>query len=291
MGGRLLDYIAQGAYVDRPLAASMPALIQAGGASIYYANDTFVFGFFNDATVAWDELDVSALTGLFQDLGDVDWSTPPTDGQIFKWDAGSSKLIPFTIPSLPTTEEIQDAIGPMFSNGIGTNVAYDDAGNLITIDCTITQYTDELAQDAVAGILTDAGGITPVYDDAGNLINLRNSRFMIPFWFETGPIANEVLARYTATDEFTIEADLVGSKMAVETAPTADYTILVKRQVNSAGAFATIATIVILAAGGFTLTTAGSVDIAIAVNDTIKVVGAATPDATLAGGSFNLRGI
>jgi hypothetical protein len=39
MGGRVLDYLAQGIHADRPLAADMPALIQSGGAAVYYSND------------------------------------------------------------------------------------------------------------------------------------------------------------------------------------------------------------------------------------------------------------
>lgn len=39
-----------------------------------------------------------------------------------------------------------------------------------TFDCSITQYTDELAQDAVGGILTDTSTIDFTYDDAGGAI-------------------------------------------------------------------------------------------------------------------------
>lgn len=177
MGGRLLDYIAQGVYADRPAAASMPALIQAGGASIYYSNDTFIFSFFNDVTVDWDELDISALTGLFKDLNDVDWTTPPTDGQIFEWDTGTNKLIPVNQPtSYPGTETIQDIIGALFGAGVhtGVTVNYDDAGNAISLTVTVTQYTNEMAMDAIAAMLA-AGthtGITVGYNDAGDALSL-----------------------------------------------------------------------------------------------------------------------
>jgi hypothetical protein len=50
MGGRLLDYIAQGDAADIPLAADMPARIAVGAASIYYEQDTGNFRFFNAST-------------------------------------------------------------------------------------------------------------------------------------------------------------------------------------------------------------------------------------------------
>jgi len=41
----------------------------------------------------------------------------------------------------------------------------------LTLACTITQYTDEMAQDAIGGILTDTNSIDFTYDDAGNIIS------------------------------------------------------------------------------------------------------------------------
>lgn len=177
MGGRLLDYIAQGVAASRPAAAGMPALIQAGGASIYYANDTLIFSFFNDDTVAWDELDIGALTGLFADLADVDWTTPPTDGQIFEWDTATSKLIPVAKPAGFTDELAQDALATAFAAGShsGLTITYDDGTNKFDFAVTITQYTDELAQDAVGAAFAVGThvGVTVTYDDASGLFDVE----------------------------------------------------------------------------------------------------------------------
>lgn len=158
MGGRVLDYIAQGAYADRPLAASMPALIQSGGASIYYANDVpLILSLFNDVTVDWDELNITALAAFaFQFLTDVDWTTPPTDGQVFAWDAGSNKLIPITPPTQYTDELAQDAIDTAIAAGTHTGIiiTYDDVLNKFSFAVTITQYTDAMAIAAVGAIPT-----------------------------------------------------------------------------------------------------------------------------------------
>lgn len=296
MGGRLFDWLGAGLAADRPADVDMPALlVSPGSTALYFATDTKVLGLFDESGPSWFDIDAAALAALmFSTLPDVDWTTPPTDGQVFAWHVATSKLIPVNQTAAFTGEDAMDAIAAMIAAGVltGLTITYDDAGNFMSFAVTVTQYTDELAQDAINTAIAAGthAGISITYDDALNKFSFRNTRFMIPFFFETGPTADEVLGRYIATDAFTISADLVGSKMAVETAPTADYTILLERQVNAAGAFATIATIVILAAGGFTLTTAGSVDIAIAVNDVIKILGAHTPDLTLAGGAFNIRG-
>jgi hypothetical protein len=179
MGGRVLDYLAQGIHADRPLAADMPALIQSGGAAVYYSNDgPLILNLFNADTVDWDELDITALSGFaFQLLSDVDWTTPPTDGQVFVWHLATTKFIPYTIPAVPTVEQIQDLVGAMGANGTGTVFAYDDPGGFFTFNCTITQYTDELAQDALAAAFA-AGthtGLTITYDDALNKFSFTNT--------------------------------------------------------------------------------------------------------------------
>jgi hypothetical protein len=61
--------------------------------------------------------------------------------------------------------------GRTITAGTGISVTNGDgvSGNP-TIDCTITQYTDEMAQDAVGTILTDSSTIDFTYNDAGNTI-------------------------------------------------------------------------------------------------------------------------
>lgn len=176
MGGRLLDWLGQGTAASRPAAAGMAALIVPNSIAFYYANDTQILSVYDDNVVGWFDIDVAAISALsFQTLPDVDWSTPPTDGQIFEWDTTSSKLIPVDKP-LPglTTEQFQDAVGAMGVNGTGTTFTYDDTAGTIKFDSTITQYTDEMAQDAIAAAFA-AGthvGITVTYDDVGNFFDL-----------------------------------------------------------------------------------------------------------------------
>ncbi len=138
MGGRLLDYIAQGVAASRPLAADMPARIAVGGASIYYSTDTQVLNFFNAATVAWDQ---------------------------------------FIIATSLTTEEVQDIVGALIINGAGITVDYNDAAGTIEISSNVTQYTDENAMDIVAAMIALGThiGITIFYDDATNSLSFTGS--------------------------------------------------------------------------------------------------------------------
>lgn len=53
------------------------------------------------------------VTGLdipaaFADLTDVDWTTPPTDGQTFVWDAVNSKLVPVDFSTSKAFSELTD---------------------------------------------------------------------------------------------------------------------------------------------------------------------------------------
>ena len=177
MGGRFLDWLGQGDAASRPAAAGMAALIVPNSTAFYYANDTQILSVYDDNLVSWFDIDVGAISALsFATLPDVDWSTPPTDGQIFEWDTTSSKLIPVDKPTpARSTEQFQDDVGAMGVDGTGSTFTYDDTAGTIRWDVTITQYTDELAQDAM-GAAFAAGthvGVTATYDDAGNFISLE----------------------------------------------------------------------------------------------------------------------
>lgn len=175
MGGRLLDWLGQGLAADRPLAVDVPTLVPANSAVFYYAKDTQILSVFDENLLDWLDIDAAALAAIaFATLPDVDFSTPPTDGQVFAWDLGASKLVPYSIPAIPTTEQTQDLVGAMGVNGTGTVFSYDDVGGFFTFDCTVTQYTDELAQDAI-GAAFAAGthtGITVTYNDGSNKYDL-----------------------------------------------------------------------------------------------------------------------
>lgn len=176
MGGRLLDYIAQGAAAFRPDPALQLSLIAEGAGSIYYAWDTHVMSFFNADTESWDELDLEVLTGEFSALSDVDFSTPPTDGQFISWNDTTHKLVPVDAPAGMTTEMAQDIVGAMVIAGTGITVDYNDGTGTIEIISNVTQYTDEKAQDAAAALL-NAGthvGISLNYNDAGDALSITN---------------------------------------------------------------------------------------------------------------------
>lgn len=49
-----------------------------------------------------------------------------------------------------TTERAQDAIGQILTNGTGITIEYDDVENTVTINTTITQYTDAMARAAIS---------------------------------------------------------------------------------------------------------------------------------------------
>jgi hypothetical protein len=70
-----------------------------------------------------------------------------------------------------TQEQVEDYVGALIQAGAGISVNYNDAGNVLTITSTITQYTNEDAQDAVGGILTDSSSVDLTYSDAFNTIS------------------------------------------------------------------------------------------------------------------------
>lgn len=71
-----------------------------------------------------------------------------------------------------TDEQVRDVVGALLAEGDGIDVVVNDAGNTITITCTITQYTDELARDAIGAALVAGIGITITVSDAGNTITI-----------------------------------------------------------------------------------------------------------------------
>lgn len=176
MAGRFLDHMGQGAYADRPLAVDMPTLVPSGAAAIYYSNDNYLLSIWDTDLADWFEIDVNALASLlFQNLPDVDWSTPPTDTQIFAWDVGLGKLIPVDQPANWTIEQIQDLVGAMLVGVSGITATYDDTLGELQFTVTVTQYTDEMAQDALAAAFA-AGthvGLTVSYVDGSNHFNIE----------------------------------------------------------------------------------------------------------------------
>jgi len=174
MGGRLFDWLGAGVAADRPADIDMPALlVSPGSTAFYFATDTKILSVFDESGPSWFDIDAAALAAIaFLTLPDVD-ATGLADGQLFKWDATASKMIPFTLPTIFDAEAVQDIVGAMVVNGIGTTGSYDDTAGTFKFDSIITQYTDEAAQDAIAAALAAGAhtGLTIVYDDVNNKFN------------------------------------------------------------------------------------------------------------------------
>jgi hypothetical protein len=187
----------------------------------------------------------------------------------------------------------QDAIGAAIAAGTRTGIVitYNDSTN--SFDFTVPPaFNAEDAQDAIAAAIaagTDTG-ISIIYDDAGNAFSFRNTRFMVPFWFELPPTSGEVLARYIATDAFTIPANMSTSKGVVASPPGADYVITMAQQVNATGAFTNIGTITIHNDSTITFATTGGTSKDIAANDALRFTAQAATDGAIQGGAINVRG-
>jgi hypothetical protein len=99
-------------------------------------------------------------------------------------------------------ELIRDTIGTALVAGTGITITVDDVADTITVDGTVTQYSNELAQDTVAGMITDDGLITVTYTDGTPELN-----FSVP-----SASAAEVSAGSSTTKAVTPDA-LAGSDL------------------------------------------------------------------------------
>lgn len=181
MAGRFLDFMAQGADADLPVAATMAAKIVPGSAAIYYANDSQKWYFYNENTVAWDPLDLTVLTGLLSDLGDVDFSVAPTDGQMLAYDFATSKWKPMDVPagyddSMADARIAAASVGDLSDVDLSTPATN---GQALIWDTDHFEpqsipagYTDEQARDAIGAALTAGTGVTVTVNDGADTITL-----------------------------------------------------------------------------------------------------------------------
>lgn len=156
MGGRLLDYIAQGYAANRPLPADMPARIAVGGASIYYATDTSVMSFFNADSIAWNEFVTNMNTEQVQDI--VGAMILNGGGLTIVYDDLAGTVTITSTVTQYTDEMSQDAVAAMIAAGthVGLTITYDDVLNKLSFVNTVTQYTNAMADARVAAASINA---------------------------------------------------------------------------------------------------------------------------------------
>ena len=112
---------------------------------------------------------------------------------------------------------------------------------------------------------------------AGGSGSPPGTRFKLPFFFTTTPVAYETLGMIVADEAFSIPANFAGAQNVVTGInPTSAFTITVERNGTAIG------TIVISTAGVATLSTAGGSAVTVNVGDVITYNAPATVDATIA---------
>lgn len=173
MAGRFLDFLAQGDAADRP-ADPTPNIV-TGALAMWYSQDTNVLSFWNEDTVAWVDLDLTAL------------GTPVTQEQVEDWVGGfMAGVSPITVTyndvantlevstSLTqyTDEMSRDAIGTALVEGAGIDITINDAGDTITIASTVTQVTQEIVEDWVGALIQDSDSIDSTYVDGSSSLTL-----------------------------------------------------------------------------------------------------------------------
>lgn len=116
-----------------------------------------------------------------------------TDTAVYRKEtgAGNTGWVPITTPL--TTEQIQDIVAAMATEGHGIDLVYDDGAGTLTIavdeselDATLITGFTEAAQDAVAGALTDSSTIDFTYNDVANTITAA----VIPGGIDATTLAN-----------------------------------------------------------------------------------------------------
>lgn len=88
-------------------------------------------------------------------------------GKLYAWDGSAWDLASTLTPGFVTIAAEADLPNERrLTAGTGITVVDGGAGSTVTIACTVTGYTDEMAQDAVGGILADTSHLDFTYDDA-----------------------------------------------------------------------------------------------------------------------------
>lgn len=187
----------------------------------------------------------------FEDFPNVDYTTPPLEGQVLVFDGPSQTWIPTSI------------------SGVGTPMLAD----LGDVDVVTTPPADgqTLVWDEVAGkfVPGDGGGSAPV--------------FSVGTFIAGKPAASEKLIRYKTAAPFTLPAGLTGSQFVAETAATASTAFSITRNGVAIGTLT-------FAAAGTVPTVAFASGTAFAAGDVLGLDAPGTADTTLADISFTFLG-
>lgn len=89
-------------------------------------------------------------------------------GAITVWDGSAWQTPTISVPD----ETIDDRVAALLVAGTGITLTYNDVANTLTIDGTVTQYTDEMARDALGTALTAGTGITITPNDVADTITV-----------------------------------------------------------------------------------------------------------------------
>lgn len=110
-------------------------------------------------------------------------------------------------------------------------------------------------------------------------------------WFNGTPVANEVLALYSAPVAFEFLGNFAGAATAPPlVSPAADFTLTMERQDGGSGAWTPVGTIVLGADGSVSLATPSGAPVAFDVGDRIRVVAPAIVDTSVAGFCCTFKG-
>lgn len=171
------------------------------------------------------------------DIGDVDLSTPPEDGQVLVWDDGTSTWVPGAgspetlgdIGDVDLTTPPEDGQALIWDNTAGKWVAGagvpEELGDIGDVDLTIAPVNgNSLVFDGGDGKWKAGVGLGNVAAD-----------FDLSFFIPGTPDADVLASFYLTAREFTLETDLEDSFAFCSTAPGSDIEFPIKKNGVSIG--------------------------------------------------------
>jgi hypothetical protein len=146
-------------------------------------------------------------------------------------------------------------------------------------------YTNENAMDAIANSIA-AGthtGILVSYNDAGDALSFSTEGqqpFLIPFFFDSTPVANELLLDFLVALDCTFSSNWAGSIGAITSLPSATFVMDVRKNGVSVGSIS------VSTAGVFTFTGTAN----FTSGDRVQIYAPPTPDVSAARATVTLKG-